>query len=237
MAAAPGEKRPTRRNCEMAGWCSASGRRSEVYVQVVLPILSSEQEPIASHLLQADLRKELSVTEIHEQEEADRRRAQTRQGANCLESISRDAGLERTCCEDGTGDKEFHQLRNPARGAEKMSMVFLDIDGLTESDEIGEVDFKSANCVHSFGSITMQEIARLGGERIRAICQERCSCGNDSGLLYKKGMAADTVTRLDNLCDLLPKYMKRPTAETRWMVQELIKGCNLKLRFRVKRAE
>ena len=50
---------------------------------------------------------------------------------------------------------------------------FLEIGAVTESDEIVQVDFMSVKCVHSFGSITTQEVSRNGGERIKAICQVR----------------------------------------------------------------
>jgi hypothetical protein len=113
-------------------------------------------------------------------------------------------------------------------------MDFLDISEIKDGDEISVVKFQCGGCGHVFDTIP---ITQLSARRIGEICNKQCSCGNYSGFDFRENKP-DTHDKLRELCTVLTEDLKHPaTAETRWMIQTLLTGRNLKLRFAVKRAD
>jgi len=110
-----------------------------------------------------------------------------------------------------------------------LDMEFLDVGEVKEGEEVLAVEFRCA-CGRF---INESRIAQIDTRLIGEICQNQCDrCGKYSGFSLLKNQSADTPDKFTELCRVLTVNLKEPfTEETRWIIQELLKGRNLKLRF------
>jgi hypothetical protein len=131
-----------------------------------------------------------------------------------------------------------------------MSLEFLDIADVNDSDEVLVVEFK-CECGYSFGFVPIEDDGISSG-KTREIGEKLCErCGLYSDFSYmpayaaKAGVAATAIpprqefsrrkSNQENLCDLLARNLNNPAKEKRMLIQELLKGRRLKLRFGVER--
>lgn len=125
------------------------------------------------------------------------------------------------------------QVRNEA-------IEFREIGDVSDKDEIIAIEFRCVHpkdpppgiCDHLFGTIRMEGITPGW---IGSVCQMQCSCGKDSGFRPSPDASADTTDQLELLTDLLVG-LRHITIEKYRMIQQVLKGRNLNLRFGVKRA-
>jgi hypothetical protein len=126
-------------------------------------------------------------------------------------------------------------------------MEFLDIGDVKAGDEVLAVEFR-CRCGHLIDTIPIDENGGIDRMRTAAICEKRCGrCAEYSDFNYllvdkdqsteKSGDRAERQDAQRNLCTVLARNLKQPTEETRSMIQALLKGRNLKLRFAVERLQ
>src|ERR1700680_2199348 len=119
-----------------------------------------------------------------------------------------------------------------------MSLEFLDIGAVKDGDEISVVQFECVACGHCLDIVRIEKTEAIDGTRTVRICETKCSCGKHSGFnSFSVGegqsatQAGERSERQEDLCAAIAENLRHATIKTRRMIQFLMTGRNLKLRF------
>jgi hypothetical protein len=123
-----------------------------------------------------------------------------------------------------------------------MSLEFLDIGVVKDGDEISVVQFECMACGHCLDIVRIEKTEAIDSTRTARICETKCSCGKHSGFNFfsvGEGQSATDAAkrseRQEDLCAALAENLRHPTIKTRRIIQFLMTGRNLRLRFGIER--
>lgn len=149
----------------------------------------------------------------------------------------------------------------PPENPRDEKIEWLDIGQIGEGDKISAIQFECSalfedsaggrTCGRCLRTVRIEETGKIDANLTADVCERQCPrCGKYTGFNFRivaRNVSPDgrkeelkpeeyenRQNAQDNLCLVLAGNLRHLSPETRWKIQELTKGRNLRLRFEVK---